>query len=83
VTLTDGDPATDLDGVANGSIEDPIAVTSVSSSTSSTSSSGGGGGCTLSTGDAAGKDPLMPVLVLTAIVSLYRRKTVRRMLSSK
>lgn len=26
VTLTDGDPATDLDGVANGSITDPIAV---------------------------------------------------------
>ncbi len=40
VTLTDGDPATDLDGIANGSIEDPIAVTSVSSSTSSTSSNG-------------------------------------------
>lgn len=71
VTLTDGDPATDLDGIANGSIDDPVAIASLPAPTSS--SSGGGGGCTLSS-NTTGKDPLMPALMLTAGVWLSRRR---------
>ena len=69
VTLTDGDPTTDLDGVADGSIEDPLAVGSPASS------NGGGGGCTLSSADNNRTvDPLMPLMVLAAVASLYRRR---------
>jgi hypothetical protein len=77
VTLTDGDPATDLDGLANGSIEDPVAVASVPVATGS--SGGGGGGCTLA-GGSTKQDPLMPALMLTAIVSLLRRSRKARKL---
>ena len=45
LTLTDGDPATDADGVANGVIQDPGAL---ASSSSSGSGGGGGGGCFIS-----------------------------------
>ncbi|HEB86949.1 MAG TPA: tandem-95 repeat protein [Gammaproteobacteria bacterium] len=69
VTLTDGDPATDLDGIADGSIDDPLAVGSPAPS-----SSGGGGGCTLTNSGDQAKDPLMPMLMLTAVVWLSRRK---------
>jgi hypothetical protein len=41
--LTDGDPLTDGDGIANGTIDDPGALTTLS--TSSSSGDGGGGGC--------------------------------------
>jgi VCBS repeat-containing protein len=51
----------------------PFDLTVNSTSSTSTTSNHNGSGCTLSTGDA-GKDPLMPALVLTAIVSLYRRR---------
>jgi hypothetical protein len=48
LTLTDGDPMTDLDGVVDGVIEDPLAIGSVTTSnnidSSSNDSSGGGGG---------------------------------------
>ena len=45
LTLTDGDPQTDADGIANGIIDDPGAITtSTASSGASTGSSGGGGG---------------------------------------
>ncbi len=40
-TLTDGDPQTDADGVANGVIQDPVAL----ATPATTSSGGGGGGC--------------------------------------
>ncbi len=72
MTLTDGDPATDLDGIADGSIDDPVAIASVPVATGSSGS--GGGGCTLLGSDTGKKDPLMPALMLTAIVSLLRRK---------
>ena len=56
VTLTDGDPATDLDGIADGSIDDPLAVASVPT-TSTSSGGGGGGGCSLLGSDTRQKRP--------------------------
>ena len=47
LTLTDGDPSTDADGLANGTISNPGAI-AVSSDVSSTDS-GGGGGCFIAT----------------------------------
>jgi hypothetical protein len=47
LTLTDGDPDLDADGVANGTIVDPGAVTVASATTSS--SSGGSSGCFIAT----------------------------------
>lgn len=46
LTLTDGDPVTDADGLENGTIDDPGALSTGASSSSS--SSGGSGGCFLS-----------------------------------
>ncbi len=80
ITLTDGDPATDLDGIANSSIDDPLAVgkavvaQSNSSSSSSSSGGGGGGGCTLNAAGSTAKDPLMPLLLIGALGTLYRRR---------
>ena len=48
LTLTDGDPKTDADGLANGEILDPGAIATVSSTPSTAaavSGGGGGGGC--------------------------------------
>jgi hypothetical protein len=42
LTLTDGDPLTDGDGIANGIIDDPGALTTDAATTSSSSDSGGG-----------------------------------------
>ena len=52
LTLTDGDPATDADGVANGIIVDPgvVALASATPVTPVDSGGGGGGGCFISTG---------------------------------
>jgi hypothetical protein len=47
LTLTDGDPLTDADGIQNGIIDDPGALTT--DATAATSSSGGGGGCFITT----------------------------------
>jgi hypothetical protein len=46
LTLTDGDPQTDADGMANGIIEDPGAITTSTTPAGATTdgSSGGGGG---------------------------------------
>jgi len=41
LTLTDGDPLTDADGIQNGIIDDPGALTT--GTTPATSTSGGGG----------------------------------------
>ena len=46
LTLTDGDPQTDADGIENGIIDDPGALTT--DTTTATSTSGGGGGCFIS-----------------------------------
>jgi len=47
LTLTDGDPLTDADGIQNGIIDDPGALTTATTATSA--SSGGVGGCFIST----------------------------------
>jgi hypothetical protein len=75
VTLTDGDPATDLDGIADGSIDDPVAIASVPVATGSSGS--GGGGCTLLGSDATRKDPLMPLMMLGALITLYNRRRTK------
>jgi hypothetical protein len=51
LTLTDGDPATDGDGVPNGVIQDPGAVAAPSASVSG--GGGGGGGCFIASVAAA------------------------------
>ena len=73
VTLTDGDPLTDLDDTANGFIEDPIAP-GVAAGTATATTSGGGGGCTL----AAADNPRDPMLLLTALISLIGLSKRRR-----
>lgn len=45
LTLTDGNPLTDADGIANGTIDAPGALTTTTSSAAS--HSGGGGGCSI------------------------------------
>ena len=71
LTLTDGDPLTDLDGVVNASIEDPVAPAEVVPLADS-SSSGGGGGCMISL--TAQGDPTLPLLTLAAWVTISRRR---------
>ena len=73
LTLTDGDPLTDLDGVANASIEDPVAPAEVVPLADS-SGGGGGGGCVLNT--AVSKDPAFPLFLLAALVYRFRRHPV-------
>jgi hypothetical protein len=48
LTLTDGDPETDADGIANGTIDDPGAITTPATTTDNDSSGGGAGGCFIS-----------------------------------
>lgn len=64
ITLTDGDSETDLDGIANGVIVDPIAPASI-----------GSGGCTLSVEPKnTTRDPLLLILCLLAGGRLFRRR---------
>lgn len=84
VTLTDADNRTDLDGVANGIIDDPIAIGSTipipgpvptpapapNTTTDNTISTSSGGGCTLST--APNID--LTWLVTTAILLGFTRR---------
>jgi hypothetical protein len=68
-TLTDGDPLTDLDGVANASIDDPIAPAEFVPPASS--GGGGGGGCILSVERRA--DPTLVLITLVALLWVCRR----------
>jgi VCBS repeat-containing protein len=70
VTLTDGDPVTDLDGIVDGFIENAIAPAEVSSAGTS---GGGGGGCVLNA-DIVGKDPVFPLLLLVSLGYLVQIK---------
>ena len=67
LTLTDGDPLTDLDMVADGSIEDPTAIGSIADG-----GGGGGGGCTLA-GTSAKMDPLWLFILLVPGICHLRR----------
>jgi len=48
LTMTDGDPLTDADGIANGIIDDPGALAAGTTAASPTSDGDGGGGCFIS-----------------------------------
>lgn len=74
VTLTDGDPATDLDAVANGFIEDPVAPAAVTTPSVSTSD-GGGGGCAIR--PAARGDVGLPLMLMTLLGYAWLRRRER------
>jgi len=72
VTLTDGDVLTDLDGVANAVIHDPLAVGGATTPVVAAAFAGGGG-CVIQLD--AKFDPLFPaILILLAGVSFIRRQ---------
>jgi hypothetical protein len=76
VTLTDGDPQTDLDEAANGSIEDPVAVGGIVdvggiAGGGGGGGSGGGGGCTL--GSTAKMDPVWLFILFVPGICYLRR----------
>ena len=70
VTLTDGDPQTDLNGAADGLIEDPVAVGS------NTGGGGGGGGGGCSIGSTANMDPIWLFILLVSGI-YYLKRVVR------
>ena len=72
VALTDGDAATDLDGLANGVIHDPIAIGGATTPAAATGG-GGGGGCTIN--PEAEFDPTMLLLLLAAVALIGRNRT--------
>ena len=74
ITLTDGDPLTDLDPVA-GSIKDPVApAEAVPLTSTSTSGGGGGGGCALNTAAQEDPDPIFLLLMLAVLGYGFRRR---------
>ena len=78
ITLKDGDPVMDLDGVVNGEIVDPIAPADIGAidTNASTSGNGGGGGCMLKSGTS--RDPLFPLLMFISFsYLLYSRSRFR------
>jgi hypothetical protein len=74
ITLTDGDPLTDLDGTINGSIDDPIALGAEVTADGGDAGGGdsGGGGCVLNTN--AGIDPLFSLGMLALLGCSFRRR---------
>ena len=74
ITLTDGDPLTDLDGAADGSIEDPVAIGS-STATGGGGGGGGGGGCTI--GSTTNMDPIWLLILLAPGIRYLRRHGIR------
>jgi len=71
ITLTDGDVVTDLDGAANGFIEDPVAPATVTPPAPS-GGGGGGGGCTVDGRRAS--DAGLPLLLVAWMGYALRRK---------
>ncbi len=72
VKLTDGDALTDLDGMADGSIDDPIAVGGEASFPFF--GGNGGGGCTLGTNASTGMDPIWLFLLAAPGIGYLRRR---------
>jgi hypothetical protein len=73
ISLTDGDAATDLDAVANGFVEDPVAPATVTTPTVSTSS-GGGGGCVFN--PSTSRDFGLPLMLLALLGYAWSRRAV-------
>ena len=73
ITLTDGDPLTDLDGAADGSIEDPVAIGSAA--TGGGGGGGGGGGCTI--GSTTNMDPTWLLILLAPGIRYLRRQRIK------
>lgn len=73
IYLRDGDPLLDQDGVANGSIVDPIAFGHPTDSYESTT--GGGGGCQIRYSKTS-QDPTLLILIAVSLLgkNLFRRK---------
>lgn len=74
VDVTDGDALTDLDGLTDGSVKDPIAVGGEASFPFF--GDNGGGGCTLSTGPRASMDPIWLFLLVAPGIGYLRRRVV-------
>jgi len=72
VTVTDGDPTTDQDGVVNGSIEDPLAVGGQQGGGDTFDF--GGGGCSISNTPSAGMDPIWLFMLLAPGLGILRRR---------
>ena len=71
ITLTDGDPQTDLDRTADGLIDDPVAI---GSTATDGGGGGGGGGCTI--GTTAKMDPTWLLILLVPGIRYLRRYRV-------
>ena len=84
VTVTDGDALTDMDGAADGSTEDPIAVAGQQSSGGGGGGGDddlfdfGGGGCSIGNTQSAGMDPIWLFLLLAPGLGLLRRRAAAR-----
>ena len=70
ITIEDGG-LNDTDGKPNGSIEDPL---SISTNSEASTSGNGGGGCALSSKNNNKIDPLLPILVAISLIALLRRR---------
>ena len=78
ITVTDGDPLTDQDGIVNGSVDDPIALANaVNPAAGSTAADSSSGGCTIATNRNAG-DRTLPITLLVSLVILILRLSSNR-----
>jgi hypothetical protein len=69
LTLKDGDPLTDADGLVNGEIVDPGAVAVPTTTASSAGAGGGGGGCFISV--LAGQPSMSPAIAGLFLVLVF------------
>ena len=70
LSLTDGDPSTDADGLENGEIDDPgaLSTTSSGSTTSGGGGGGGGAGCFIASAAESQTPATLAVLIVMLIV---------------
>ncbi len=74
LTIKDGGP-NDADGLEDGSIDDPVAVSTPANSTNTDSNtSSGGGGCSISLNNTK-FDPILYLLLIISGIAIWRRTT--------